>query len=127
MLQLLTKLVLKLAPPNRRPARAIPQRVARLDHELRDHAVEDDALEVRAPGVADEVLDRLRRVLGEEADVDVAERGVDGGGVGEGGGTGGRGGGGGGGDVLHLAGRALVEDVAFAGFLVSGRGRWSAA
>ena len=63
----------------------------------------------------------------EEADVDVAERGVDGGGVSEGGGAGGRGGGGGGGDVLHLACWALVEDVAFAGLLVSGRGEWSAA
>src|SRR5437764_10532886 len=54
------------------PARPRAGRVAALDHEVRDHAVEDDAVVEAVAREALEVLDGLRRVLGEELDLDRA-------------------------------------------------------
>jgi hypothetical protein len=73
------KLVLELLAPDTLAARAVAHGVARLDHELADHAVEDDVVVVAVAGVRDEVLDGLGRGLGEEADGDVAVGGVKGG------------------------------------------------
>src|SRR4051812_4479068 len=50
--------------------------VAALDHEALDHAVEDDAVVEVVAGKLPEVLDRLRRVLVEELERDVAVVGV---------------------------------------------------
>ncbi len=73
-----------------RAAGALAERVAALDHEAVDHAVEDEAVVVRllhllarlrvgpllrALGEADEVGDGLRRVLVEELDGELALRG----------------------------------------------------
>src|SRR6185503_400076 len=75
-----------------RPAVALPQRVATLDHEALDHTVKDDAVVVRllvflfglgmrplgrALGEADEVGDGLRRLGVVELDGEVAERGLE--------------------------------------------------
>ena len=76
-----------------RAAGAAAQRVAALDHEVLDDAVEDGAVVERrarlvlaglrvgpgllAGGQSDEVLDGLRRVVAEEVDLDVAVVGVD--------------------------------------------------
>lgn len=76
MLEVIAKLILKFMPPDRLSSGAITQRVARLDHELGDHTVEQDALEVPAAGVSDEVLDGFRCLLREESHVYVAHRGV---------------------------------------------------
>ena len=77
-----------------RAADALTERVAALDHEARDDAVEDDVLVERAlaglagggvgplagaVGEADEVLDRAGSVVSEEVDDDVAVVGVQGG------------------------------------------------
>ena len=115
MLQLVRELVFKFAVPDARPARAVAERVARLDHELGDHAVEEHAVVVPAPRMADEVLHRLGRLLREQPHVHVAQRRVD---------RSGRrercrmrrSGRRGGGDRLFLARRALVEYVSVAGF-----------
>jgi len=115
VLQIVRKLVLEIAIPDARPAGAISERVACLDHELWDDAVEDDAVVERAPGVTDKVLHRLGSLLREQPEVHVTQRRVDR-----------RGrcerrrarrcGRRGGGDRLLLARRALIEDVAVAGF-----------
>lgn len=81
VLQVVRELILKLIPPDRCSTRTISEWVARLDHKLRNDAVEDDPLEVSTPGVADEVLDCLWCLLREEPYMDVAERGVDGGSI----------------------------------------------
>jgi len=115
VLQIVRKLVRKLVVPDARPTRAIAKWVARLDHELGDHAVEDDAVVVPAPCVAHEVLHGLGSLLREQPQVHVAQRRVD------------RRGrcercrarrrcGRRGGDRLLFARRALVEDIAVAGF-----------
>lgn len=115
VLQIVRKLVLKIAVPDARPAGAVSERVACLDHELGDDTVEDDAVVVRAPRVADEVFHCLGSLLREQPEVHVTQRRVD------------RRGGcerrrarrcgrRGGGDCLFLARRALIEDVAVAGF-----------
>ena len=57
-------------------------RVAALDHEIRDHAMENGAVVERlsglgAVGQSDEVLDRLGRLVGEKLDLEVAFRGVE--------------------------------------------------
>ncbi len=77
-----------------RSADAAAQGIAGLDHEVLDDAVEDGAVVQRRPrlvlaglrvgpglltrGQADEVLDRLGRVVAEEVDDDVAQARVDG-------------------------------------------------
>ncbi len=73
MPQIVRKFILKLAPPDRVPARPVPERVARLDHKLGNNAVEDHALKVAAPRMTDKVLHGLGRLLREQAHVDVAE------------------------------------------------------
>jgi hypothetical protein len=115
MLQLVRELVFKLAVPDARPARAVSERVARLDHKLGDHAVEEHAVVVPAPRMADEVLHRLGRLLREKPHVHVAQRRVDRSGRRERRRTR-RSGRRGGGDRLFLARRALVEYVSVAGF-----------
>jgi hypothetical protein len=65
----LVELVLELVT---RPARAGAGRIASLDHEVGDHAVEDHALVEPVAGKLQEVLDRLRRVVGVELDLDRA-------------------------------------------------------
>ena len=68
------------------------ERATTLDHEVVDHPVEAKAIEVRltraagvvtvflgALGQTDKVVDRLRRVVGEQVDDDVAVVGVQGG------------------------------------------------
>ena len=74
--------------PVARPAGSLAERIARLDHEVGNHAVEDRAVEVRSARLrsararvgpflrarreADEVPHRLRGALLFEADDDVA-------------------------------------------------------
>ena len=110
------KLIFKLPSPNRVATCSISKGVARLDHELRNDAVEDHALKVATPRVAHKVLDGLRGLLREEPEVHVAERRVDRRRVRYWGRTAlnrrGRGG-----DRLLLARGALVEDVAFTGLV----------
>ena len=48
------------------------ERAAALDHEVRDHAVEDEPVVEAVAGELREVLDRLRRVVGVELELDVA-------------------------------------------------------
>src|SRR5205085_3237962 len=55
-----------------RAAGSGPGRVAALDHEVRDHAVEDDAVVEAITREPLEVLHRLRRVLRVELDLDRA-------------------------------------------------------
>ena len=117
MLQVVRELILKLGAPDRGAPRPVPERVARLDHKLRDHAVEDHTLKVPAPCVADKVLHRLRRLLREKPQVHVAERRVDRRGVRDGRWPAqlrGRGRC----DRLLFTRRALIEDVSVAGFVV---------
>ena len=64
-----------------RPAGAGAGRVAPLQHEAVDDAVEDHAVVKPLAGEEDEVVDGLRGVLGEELDVDLPHAGVDLGGV----------------------------------------------
>ena len=77
MLQLVRELVFKFAIPNARPARAIAERVARLDHELGYHAMEEHAVVVSAPRMPNEVFDRLGSLLREETEVHVSQRRMD--------------------------------------------------
>jgi len=77
VLQLVRKLVLKFTIPDARPARAVPERVARLYHKLGDHTVEEHAVVIPAPRVPDKVLHRLGRLLREQPQVHVAQRRVD--------------------------------------------------
>src|SRR4249919_3801942 len=65
----LIELVLELVA---RPAGAVSARAAALDHEVRDDAVEGEAVVVAVPGEPGEVVDRLGRVFGEELDLDGA-------------------------------------------------------
>lgn len=76
MLEVVRELILELLIPDTFTTSTIPERVSGLDHELGDDAVEDDTLEVAALRMTDEVLDRLRCLLREQSDVDIAERGV---------------------------------------------------
>ena len=116
MLQIFRKLVFKLVVPDARPARAIAKWVARLDHELGDHAVEDDAVVVPAPRVAHEVLHGLGSLLWEQPQVHVAQRRVDRRGRRERCRARRRCGRRGSGDRLLFPRRALVEDIAVARF-----------
>ena len=116
MLQIVRKLVFKLVVPNARPTRAIAKWIARLDHELGDHAVEDDAVVVPAPCVADEVLHSLGSLLREQSQVHVAQRRVDRRGRCERCRSRRRRGRRGSGDRLLFARRSLIEDIAVAGF-----------
>jgi len=68
--------VLEALAPDAFAARAVAERVACLDHEFADHAVEDDVVVVAVAGVRDEVFDGFGRGVGEEADRDVAVCGV---------------------------------------------------
>ena len=115
MLQLIRELVFKVAIPDARPARAVPERVARLDHKLGNHAMEEHAIIVPAPRMPDEVLHCLGSLLREQTQVHVSQRRVDRSGRRERGRTR-RGGRRGGSDRLLLARRALVEYVSVAGF-----------
>ena len=56
-------LVLELVAVDARPATSRARRVAALDHEVRDHAVEDHVVVVAALGEGREVLARLWGVL----------------------------------------------------------------
>jgi len=116
VLQIFRKLVFKLVVPDARPTRAIAKWVARLDHELGDHAVEDDAVVVPAPCVAHEVLHGLGSLLREQPQVHVAQRRVDRRGRCERCRARRRRGRRGSGDRLLFARRALVEDITVAGF-----------
>lgn len=80
VLQRIAELVFELLAPDALAAGAVAHRVAGLDHEFLDHAVEDDVVVVVPAGVRDEVLDGLGGGVGEEADGDVAVGCVNGGG-----------------------------------------------
>ena len=70
--------LLDKAGPGPRPRPAVlTERVSGLYHERLDDAVEDVAVVVAVPGVHAEVLHRLRTLVGEQLQVDVAQRGVD--------------------------------------------------
>jgi hypothetical protein len=73
VLQIITKLVLKLFPPDAFTASTFSKGVAGLDHEFWDDTVEDHAFEVPALGVTDKVLGSQRRLLREQPDVNVSE------------------------------------------------------
>ncbi len=60
-----------------RAARARALGAAALDHEVGDHAVELQAVVEAAPRERDEVVDRLRGVLGKQVEHDVAALGLD--------------------------------------------------
>lgn len=76
MPKLTCELIFELSPPDTISTGAVAQWIARLYHEFRDDAVEDDAFKVTAPRVPNEVLHRLWRVFREEAHVHVAHAGV---------------------------------------------------
>src|SRR5207247_7651778 len=63
----LVELVLELVSG---PARSGPRRIAALDHEIRDDAGEDQLVVEAVARKLDEVVDRVRRVVGVEHDVD---------------------------------------------------------
>jgi hypothetical protein len=66
--------------PDRRACRLLPhvgREPAALDHEAGDHAVEHRAVEVPRVDVVEEILRRQGRVLLEEFDREVAERGLE--------------------------------------------------
>jgi hypothetical protein len=118
MPELRRELVLKFPTPNTVSSRTISKRISSLKHELGDDSVEDHALIVPAPSVSYEVLDRLRCLLREEPDVNVAKRRVDSGGVSEWrmlrlGWARGRS------NSTFIEGRPFVEDIAVSGLLVS--------
>ncbi len=77
MLQLIRELVFKFAIPDARSARAIAERVARLDHELGYYAMEEHAVVVSTPRMPDEVFHRLGSLLREETQVHVSQRCMD--------------------------------------------------
>ena len=77
MLQLVRELVFKFAIPDACPTRAITERVARLDHELGDYAMEEHAVVVSTPRMPDEVFHRLGSLLREETQVHVSQRCMD--------------------------------------------------
>src|SRR5262245_11911044 len=70
----LVELVLELVAGTARPG---ARRVAALDHEVRDHAVEDDAVVEAVARELREVLDGLGRIVVEELERDVAVVGVE--------------------------------------------------
>lgn len=71
------KLVLKLAAPDTLSTCAISKRIAPLNHEFPNHAMEDGAIIVSVPAMCHKVLDRLWRRLGEQSHVDISHRRVD--------------------------------------------------
>jgi len=73
MLQLIRELIFKFAIPDARPARAIAERVARLDHELDYYAMEEHAIVVSTPRMPDEVFHRLGSLLREKTQVHVSQ------------------------------------------------------
>lgn len=60
MLQRPMKLVFELSAPDGFSAGAVAQRVARLNHETLDHAMEDDAVVVPILRMSGEIFDRAR-------------------------------------------------------------------
>ncbi len=70
------QLVAERLSVHRLPAEAGPRRVARLDHQIGDHAVEEAAVVVALEAELHEVADGLGGLLGPEFDVDVARGGV---------------------------------------------------
>ena len=63
MLQITTKLVLKLFPLGAFATGIVSEEVAGLDHELQDDTMEDHAFEVPASGLIDEVLNVQTRLI----------------------------------------------------------------
>jgi len=108
------ELVFELLPPDTSTTCSITQRVTGLDHELGDDTMEDNAFVVATTRVANKVLHCFGCLLREETNVDITNRGVDGGSVGKVGGPGGCGYGGRGCNGLLFASRLLVENVAIA-------------
>lgn len=84
MPKIVVELILKLSAPNGRSTRAIPERVPRLDHELGNDTMKDDAFKVATPRMCDKVLHGLGRLLREQAHVDISDSCMYGGGVCEG-------------------------------------------
>lgn len=116
MLQLIRELVFKFAIPDARSARAIAERVARLDHELDYYAMEEHAVVVSAPRMRDEVFHRLGSLLREETQVHVSQRRMDRSGGRERGRTRRCGCWRGGSDRLLFPCRTLIEDISVTGF-----------
>lgn len=116
MLQLVRELIFKFAIPDARPARAVAERVARLDHELGYYAMEEHAVVVSAPRMPDEVFHRLGSLLREETQVHISLRRMDRRGGRELGRTRRCGCWRGCGDRLLFPCRTLVEDISVAGF-----------
>lgn len=116
MLQLIRELIFKFAIPDTRPASAIAERVARLDHELGYYSMEEHPIVVSTPCMPDEVFHRLGSLLWEEAQVHVSQRRMDRSGGREHGCTRRCSGWRGGGDRLLFPSRTLVEDISVTGF-----------
>ena len=77
VLQIVTELIFKLFSPNALAPGTVSEGVSGLDHEFRNDAVEDHALEVSASSVTDEILNGQRSLLREQPHVDVPDRRVD--------------------------------------------------
>lgn len=56
MLQVIREFIFELPSPDGISPRTITERITSLDHELWDHAMENDPVEVATPRVADKVL-----------------------------------------------------------------------
>ena len=82
MFQIIRELILKFVPPDGRTTGTISQRVARLDHELRNDTMENNPFEISASRMPNKVLHRFRSLLREESEMHVTNGSVDGGGIG---------------------------------------------
>ena len=76
MFQIVGELVLEFVAPDRRSTSAISEWVTRLYHELGYHTMEENAFVISAARMAHEVLNRLRGLLREEAEMNVTQVGV---------------------------------------------------